>query len=97
MPRPSKTVGVPGQGAIERWYNDPRIRLAIWIIEMEEVSNLLGRLDIAVLPVPAEAIDADGFLLPDFSANDATHANAAYSELVLRQIERLGIGQETTP
>lgn len=38
---------------------------------------------------PAEALDEGGFLRLEYSANDATHANARYGELVLTQLERL--------
>ena len=36
---------------------------------------------------PAAALDPEGFLARDYYANDATHANPPYGELVLREVE----------
>ena len=38
---------------------------------------------------PAEAVDDSGFLLERYSADDATHANAAYGDLVCDLLERV--------
>jgi hypothetical protein len=65
----------------------PELRLRLWRLEMRVVAQLCQQWGIGFLPAPQEAMDVDGFLKPDYYAEDATHANAAYGELVLRQLE----------
>lgn len=65
----------------------PELRLRLWRLEMRVLAHLCQQWGIGFLPAPQEAMDADGFLKPDYYADDATHANAAYGELVLRQLE----------
>ncbi|MEX0409754.1 hypothetical protein ABGN05_29390 [Aquibium sp. LZ166] len=69
-----------------RAFADPALRLAVWRIETEVVDAHLEALGIRTLPAPPEARDEDGYLHPDFYAEDATHANAAYGALVIMQI-----------
>jgi hypothetical protein len=38
------------------------------------------------VPVPAETVDAEGYLLPAYWQPDITHANAAYGEIMLRKV-----------
>ncbi len=69
---------------------DPWLRLKMWRLHSAVTRAACEGLGIAVLPAPAEAADADGFLLPDFADDrSATHANAAYGALVAEQIEAL--------
>lgn len=82
-----KRTVAPGAEPVLRIYNDPFVRLAVWKIEMAVLAGHLGHLGIEPLPPPGDACDEDGFLLPEFGADDVGHANAAYGELVLRQLE----------
>lgn len=65
----------------------PELRMAFWRLQARLLEELCAELNIAVLPPPPAALDADGFLAPEFYASDATHANPSYGELVLQQIE----------
>jgi hypothetical protein len=40
------------------------------------------------LPVPPEVVDTEGFLKPQFWADDLTHANPAYGQIILERLER---------
>jgi len=66
----------------------PELRLKFWRLQSVLLEALCTSLGIDVLPPPPDALDPDGFLLPEFYASDATHANPAYGELVLQQVEQ---------
>lgn len=65
----------------------PNLRLKFWRLQNQVLGEVCEELGIEMLPVPEEACDADGFLARDYYAKDATHANEAYGELVLLQLE----------
>jgi hypothetical protein len=65
-----------------------RIRLKLY-----RMRNLLAEQHwrskgVGLLPVPAEAMDSEGFLLRSFWDRDPTHANAAYGALVVDQMRK---------
>jgi hypothetical protein len=68
------------------------LRLKLWEMEMDVLSEVCNEFDITLLPPPDGAIDGKGYLRSICYAHDATHANALYGELVLRQLENL-LGQ----
>lgn len=68
-------------------------RLKLWKMEMDVLSEVCNAFDITLLAPPDQAIDSKGYLRSLCYAPDATHANALYGELVLRQLENL-VGQE---
>jgi len=72
-----------------RQFGSPWTRLAIWRMEAEIVASHLEQFGIESCPLPERVHDPDGFLLPEFSAVDVTHANAAYGALVLEQLEAM--------
>lgn len=71
----------------EAGVNRAATRLKLWKLEMRVLAHLCGEWTIRLLLPPAEAQTTEGFLKPEYYANDATHANAGYGELVLRQLE----------
>jgi hypothetical protein len=73
----------------------PELRLAFWRLQASVLEQLCAELGIEILPPPPASLDADGYLAPDFYANDATHANPSYGELVLQQIEACFSGTAT--
>lgn len=66
----------------------PELRLKFWRLQSALLETLCAELGVDVLPPPPDALDPDGFLSPEFYASDATHANPAYGELVLQQVEQ---------
>ncbi len=62
-------------------------RLKLWKLEMRVLAHLCAEWTVQLVLPPAEAQTPEGFLRPEYYANDATHANAGYGELVLRQLE----------
>lgn len=65
----------------------PSLRLKFWKLQTRLLQKLCDELGIEVMMPPAAALDPEGFLARDYYANDATHANPAYGELVLREVE----------
>jgi hypothetical protein len=63
------------------------IRLKIWRLQCAVLKYLCEQWDIRLLPPPDGTQTPEGFLKPEYYANDATHANASYGELVLQQLE----------
>lgn len=67
--------------------SSPELRLKFWKLQRRVLEEVCADYDIEVLGPPPGSIDPDGFLAPDYYASDATHANVAYGELILAQIE----------
>jgi hypothetical protein len=63
------------------------LRMKFWKLQNLAVEEICAGLGIETLPPPPEALDPNGFLAGTFYAGDATHANIAYGELVLAQLE----------
>ncbi len=70
----------------------PALRLRFWKLQSLVVEEICGELGAGTVPPPVKACDPEGFLLPHYFANDATHANAAYGDLILDELERLVVG-----
>jgi hypothetical protein len=64
-------------------------RLRMWEVECEAISLYCDEIGISLLPPPAQARDSQGFLRLDCYAQDATHANAKYGELVIDQLKQV--------
>ena len=63
------------------------IRLKLWRLQCAVLRSLSAEVGVHLLPPPDGTQTPEGFLKPEYYNNDATHANAAYGELVLRQLE----------
>jgi hypothetical protein len=66
----------------------PELRIKIWRMQRALMKEFCDELGIELMDPPLAALDADGFLLPDYYAKDATHANRAYGLLILEELER---------
>jgi hypothetical protein len=66
----------------------PELRMKIWRIQQNILRDFCVELGIELLDPPTNALDSDGFLLPEYYAMDATHANRAYGMLILEHLER---------
>lgn len=75
------------EGIASLGVSSPGLRLKFWNLQTSLLEKVCAELGVEVLLPPPGAIDAKGFLATDYYANDATHANFAYGELVLREIE----------
>jgi hypothetical protein len=80
------------------WVNLENARIApawfrykLWRIHSAIVRDFCSQSDIAFVPHPSEAVDAQGFLATAFYGFPA-HANQAYGALVLRQMRALMSG-----
>lgn len=66
----------------------PELRMKIWRIQRNLLQDFCIELGVDLLDPPKSALDADGFLLPEYYAKDATHANRSYGLLLLDELER---------
>ncbi|MEO6359673.1 MAG: hypothetical protein ABIO43_03740 [Sphingomicrobium sp.] len=71
----------------------PTLRMKFWRLQNRIIGELCAKIGIELMMPPTEAVDADGFLKAECFANDATHANDNYGELVLQQLELALIGR----
>lgn len=78
----SQVVGEAGISPVHR-------RRALWVLENDVVAEFARSVGCEVLDPPAAAFDTDGLLAEAYSANDATHANAAYGTLLIEQAKAL--------
>lgn len=69
--------------------SSPDLRMKFWKLQRRILEDVCQEFGIEVLGPPADTLDEDGFLAPDFYASDATHANVAYGELVLAQADEM--------
>jgi hypothetical protein len=63
------------------------IRLKLWRLQCAVLQSLGTEWGVRLLPPPEGTQTPEGFLKPEYYKNDATHANVAYGELALRQLE----------
>jgi hypothetical protein len=56
-------------------------------LQKRVLETLCEELNIELMLPPSVARDHRGFLASDYYANDATHANYFYGELLLREVE----------
>jgi hypothetical protein len=66
----------------------PALRLKFWKLQARVLERICAELEIEVMRPPRRTIDEEGFLRPEYYAQDATHGNWRYGERVLRKIER---------
>jgi hypothetical protein len=77
-----------GENIASLGVSQPELRMKFWRLQNRAIRELCAKLGIEVLGPPDDACTADGALAPACYAKDATHANAAYGELVLQQLEQ---------
>lgn len=75
------------KGILELGVTPAPVRLKLWKLQVRVTQHLCKEWGIELLPPPEGTQDPTGFLLPEFYADDATHANAPYGERVLQQLE----------
>ena len=64
------------------------LRMKIWRMQRNLLHAFCGELNVEAMDPPKDTVDADGYLLPKFYANDATHANRDYGLLLLDVLEQ---------
>jgi hypothetical protein len=67
--------------------SSPALRMKFWTLQARVLEKICTEMGIEVMAPPAAARDKSGFLKRDYYANDATHANHSYGELLLREVE----------
>jgi hypothetical protein len=71
------------------------LRYKLWRAQSSLLRAFCAELGIVFVPAPIGAQDAEGLLSEPYWGDDATHANAAYGELVLDEIaSRLAAARE---
>jgi hypothetical protein len=61
-------------------------RVALWRILQDDVERAAGRAGADFVGVPATVQTPEGYLKPEFSAEDISHANAEYAVVMLEEI-----------
>ena len=74
------------QGIATLGVSPPELRLKFWRLQARILSKICRNLRVDVMMPPKAAIYR-GFLRPEYYAEDTTHANELYGELVLRAVE----------
>lgn len=72
-----------------REFEDPFKRLLIYNLEQKLTDEYLKTIGVDTCRPPKETIDENGFLLREFQASDATHANFRYGASMLRCLAKL--------
>ncbi len=62
------------------------VRRKLWFVLMEMFRDMAERHGALFLPCPAGALDADGYLKPELTAEDGTHGNVAYGRMMIEQL-----------
>lgn len=65
------------------------LRFKIWRLQASLQRSRCRDIGVVYIEAPQESMDQHGFLKTQYYGRDATHANSAYGELVLRQIETM--------
>ncbi|HCV03814.1 MAG TPA: hypothetical protein DG048_14295 [Pseudoalteromonas sp.] len=65
------------------------VRLEIYKIQMEVTRELCEEFDITFVHLPESVTDKDGFLAEQYYADDATHANKDFAEVMLAYLKRI--------
>ena len=65
------------------------VRLKLWLLQQKVLQDFCGENGIYFLGNPLGTRDEGGYLKREYYAPDATHANAAYGNLVLTQVAEL--------
>jgi hypothetical protein len=73
-------------GITDRGVSPSELRLKMWRLQLEVLEILTLEYDIELLLPPKESIDSEGFLVHECYANDATHGNKKYGELIIEQL-----------
>ena len=76
------------EGITSHGVSSPALRLKFWNLQTRLLKTLCDELGIEVMMPPTVSVDHKGFLARDYYANDATHANYFYGELLLREVEQ---------
>lgn len=66
----------------------PLLRLKLWLSLQSLMQDICIETDSQFIPVPVESLTEDGYLHPSCYANDVTHANKFYGDLMVRDIKR---------
>lgn len=77
------------EGKVVLNVNPPGMRRRLWLIQSQALSRMCSQLGIEFVDGPNDALDEEGFLARSAYGADATHANAAYGELMLQKLERM--------
>ncbi len=77
------------QGLAEKGITPAEIRLKIWRLQVSLFRAICDEEALPLLPPPPDTQTDEGFLRPEYYADDATHANASYGELLLRRLETI--------
>lgn len=85
----SKIKNLQGKLFLGIGINDSKLRLSLYEIEKESVRKFCGKNGMEFVGAPDSCINNRGYLLKEYWADDAQHANKAYGMKLLEQLEFL--------
>jgi len=65
-----------------------RLRIKLWRLHQDCLAQVAREHGAVHVPAPAEGVDADGFLRPEYAAGDATHANYQYGAIAIAKLKK---------
>lgn len=77
-------------GILDFGVSDPIFRNKVWNIQVDALKIIADEWGFELIYPPPEAVNESGFLGVDYYANDATHANAEYGALIIKQLIKMG-------
>ena len=84
------------RGVVEKGVSPAALRYRTWELQNEALRMLLTEGNVLLLPPPESTTTPEGFLKPEYYAQDATHANAAYGAKLLEQASALSATRPDT-
>ena len=66
-------------------------RRRLWVAQSRALDRLCNNLGMTLIRAPEDSMDESGYLQRDAYGADATHANAVYGEMLLRQLEQFAL------
>ena len=64
------------------------IRYKLWRVLQDVMKDVAENADVAFFPVPSQTLTVDGFLRPEYWADDVTHANKSYGRVVVQALSQ---------
>lgn len=83
-----RAIAAAGESADTIPITPAAVRVGLWNILQDDLEAQASRIGAVFVPVPATAQTAEGCLKPEYSLDDATHANGAFGALMFNEMER---------
>ena len=83
----SKILNLSNNHAFQVNLSNEYFRLELHRIIQNELQSISTEFGTNFIGTSSDSIDSEGFLLPEYSANDASHASKKYGDLMMHKIQ----------